>query len=112
MKKYILPIVLAAMAMTGIAQETLYLIKGNTVVAKYGVDEVDYATFTLPAGVTDPSEDAGSVLTKKYISASPVYLGTEKESGLFQIQLSTRGIMEENPPPGTAVSPDIDSEGD
>lgn len=98
MKKYILPIVLAAMAMTGIAQETLYLIKGNTVVAKYGVDEVDYATFTLPAGVTDPSEDAGSVLTKKYISASPVYLGTEKESGLFQIQLSTRGIMEENPP--------------
>lgn len=33
--------------------DTMYLIKDNHVVGKYHIDEVDYATFTLPEGVSD-----------------------------------------------------------
>lgn len=33
--------------------DTMYLIKGDHVVGKYKVDDVDYATFTLPDGVSD-----------------------------------------------------------
>ncbi|MDO4320239.1 MAG: hypothetical protein Q4C34_06640 [Bacteroidales bacterium] len=33
--------------------DTMYLIKGDHVVGKYKVDDVDYATFTLPEGVSD-----------------------------------------------------------
>lgn len=32
---------------------TMYLIKGDRVVGKYGVDQVDYASFKLPQGVID-----------------------------------------------------------
>lgn len=45
---------LAAGVLSASAQyETMYLIKDNRVVGKYNVDEVDYASFTLPEGVED-----------------------------------------------------------
>lgn len=97
MKKYILLTALAAVALAGSAQETMYLIKGNQVVAKYNVADVDYAAFKLPEGVTDIIGE-GQVLSKTYISASPVYLGTLDGCGSFQIQFSTKDIMNENPP--------------
>ena len=97
MKKYILLTALAAVALAGSAQETMYLIKGNQVVAKYNVADVDYAAFKLPEGVTDITGE-GQVLSKTYISASPVYLGTLDGCGSFQIQFSTKDIMNENPP--------------
>lgn len=97
MKKYILLTALAAVALAGSAQETMYLIKGNQVVAKYNVADVDYASFKLPEGVTDITGE-GQVLSKTYISASPVYLGTLDGCGSFQIQFSTKDIMNENPP--------------
>lgn len=97
MKKYILLTALAAVALAGSAQETMYLIKGNQVVAKYNVADVDYAAFKLPEGVTDITGE-GQVLSKTYISASPVYHGTLDGCGSFQIQFSTKDIMNENPP--------------
>lgn len=45
--------VLAAAAFQGYSQDTMYLIKGDHVVGKYGVDDVDYVSFTLPEGVVD-----------------------------------------------------------
>lgn len=33
--------------------DTMYLIKGDHVVGRYNIDEVDYASFTLPEGVTN-----------------------------------------------------------
>ena len=38
------------------------------------------------------------MLSKTYISASPVYHGTLDGCGSFQIQFSTKDIMNENPP--------------
>lgn len=98
MKKYIFLTVLAAFSLAATADETMYLIKGDHVVAKYNVSDIDYATFTLPDGVTDNTTADGTLLKKTYISASPVYHGTDADCGHFQIQLSTKGIMEENPP--------------
>lgn len=99
MKKYILLAALLSAASACYAQETLYLIKGENVVAKFPVSEVDYAAFALPEGVTDITGPDENIVEKKtYISASPVYLGTDEGCGHFQIQLSTKGIMEENPP--------------
>ncbi len=43
----------AGMADISMAQENMYLIKGNQVVAKYNVDDVDYVSFSLPEGVTE-----------------------------------------------------------
>lgn len=98
MKKKIFTLVaLAAVALAGSAQETLYLIKGDKLVAKFPVADVDYATFKLPDGVTDNTGD-NTLERKSYVSAAAAYLGTEAECGHFQIQLSTRGITEENPP--------------
>lgn len=85
------------MAFAGSARETMYLIKGDKVVAKYSVADVDYAAFSLPDGVTDATGE-GHVLSKTYVSASPVYHGTNDDCGQFQIQFSTKGIMDENPP--------------
>lgn len=34
--------------------ESLYLVKDNHVVGKYGVNDVDYITFNLPEGVIIP----------------------------------------------------------
>ncbi len=54
MKKIILPLLLMAASFTPVAaDETMYLIKGDQVVAKYGVDDVDYVSFKLPEGVVD-----------------------------------------------------------
>lgn len=76
----------------------MYLIKGDKVVGKYAVADVDYAAFTLPEGVQDLPQGSGVVEDKTYMSASPVYLGTDKDCGHFQIQLSTKPITDENPP--------------
>lgn len=54
-KRILLTLMLVAgMAATGMAQETMYLIKGDKVVAKYGIDDVDYVSFKLPEGVKEP----------------------------------------------------------
>ncbi|WP_298641925.1 hypothetical protein [uncultured Prevotella sp.] len=37
------------------AQDHIYLIKGNKVVAKYPVGSVDYLSFKLPEGVSENS---------------------------------------------------------
>lgn len=45
---------LAAGVLSASAQyDTMYLIKDNHVVGKYNVEDVDYASFTLPEGVED-----------------------------------------------------------
>lgn len=44
---------LAATVFGAAAQEKIYLVKGDHVVGKYDIDEVDYATFKLPEGVID-----------------------------------------------------------
>ena len=98
MKKYLLLTALLANMFAASAQETMYLIKGDKVVGKYAVADVDYAAFTLPEGVQDLPQSSGVVEDKTYMSASPVYLGTDKDCGHFQIQLSTKPITDENPP--------------
>ncbi len=98
MKKHILFAAIAAMTFAASAQQTMYLVKGNNVVAKYNVDDVDYATFTLPDGVSDITPGDGTVLNKTYAGASPVYHGTDFDCGIFQIMLSTKSIQDENPP--------------
>jgi len=76
----------------------MYLIKGNEVVAKYNVTDVDYVSFELPEGVTDNTGDNPSIQKKSYISAASFYLGTHEEVADYQIQLSTRHISDENVP--------------
>lgn len=45
---------IALAAVSAVAEnETMYLVKGDRVVAKYDVDEVDYITFNLPDDVKD-----------------------------------------------------------
>lgn len=58
------------MAVAGMAQETMYLIKGNKVVAKYSVSDVDYLSFRLPEGVVEPKAvDIDTVeIGKNYIN--------------------------------------------
>ena len=46
---------MAAFTLHTYAQDKIYLVKDNVIVATYGVDEVDYLTFD-PAGLI-PSED-------------------------------------------------------
>lgn len=54
MKKLILPLLFLAASFSPVcAEEIMYLIKGDQVVAKYDVDDIDYATFHLPEGVVD-----------------------------------------------------------
>lgn len=51
--------VIAAMLVSGVcgafaqSDNTMYLVKGDRVVAKYNVDDVDYVSFDLPEGVID-----------------------------------------------------------
>lgn len=53
-KKIFLAIMLVAgFAAESKAQEMMYLIKGNQVVAKYSTDDVDYISFKLPEGVKE-----------------------------------------------------------
>lgn len=88
----------STLALGSFAQDKLYLIKGNEVVAKYNVDEVDYMSFELPEGVTDNTGDTPSLQKQKYMSAVGLYFGTTDEVADYQIQLSTRTITDENTP--------------
>lgn len=98
-QKLLLIAAMAAVAFGCAAQETMYLIKGDQVIAKYGIDEVDYAAFALPAGVTDlPGSGGGELMTMNYLSASAVYFGSEDDCGNFQIQFSSKEIFDEQPP--------------
>lgn len=53
LKKLSILLIAAATATSVCAQETLYLVKGDRVVGKYNVDDVDYATFNLPPDVNE-----------------------------------------------------------
>lgn len=97
MKKSIFIALLAAGALNCAAQQTMYLVKGDRVVAKYGVEEVDYVSFELPAGVVDLPEGGGLVNTT-FQGAAATYYGTEDGCGNFQVVFSTKSIVDENPP--------------
>lgn len=58
MKRIILSILaIVAFGCNMSAQDYVYLIKGNAVVAKYASDAVDYVSFTLPEGVIDATDE-------------------------------------------------------
>lgn len=90
------------MAGTIQAQETLYLVKGDRVVGKYNVADVDYATFELPEGVKDI--DDGPVVTppeqlnKEFLSAQGTYFGTQDGVANFQIELNSNPVGDESFP--------------
>ena len=75
----------------------MYLIKDNRVVAKYNVDEVDYAAFTLPAGVTDIQDEA-AYKNIEYKSAVGIFHGHEGEAAQMEIEFTTNVYGDENPP--------------
>lgn len=55
-KKSIIAAVMTVATLGAAAQQghdTMYLVKGDRVVGKYNVEDVDYATFSLPEGVAD-----------------------------------------------------------
>lgn len=90
------------MSVSAFADETLYLIKGDKVVAKYPVSEVDYASFRLPEGVTDitPGEDPSEpgIQSVKYLGAVGSYFGTTNDVADFQIMFTSRAVGDENLP--------------
>ena len=92
----------AALAMTislgAVAQEKVYLIKGNEVVAKYNVQDVDYVSFHLPEGVVDNTGGDPAVVNKQYVGALGEYFGTTDEVADYQIILSSRPIIDERVP--------------
>lgn len=99
MFKKVLTFTLAlALSLGAYAQEKMYLIKGNEVVAKYNVGDVDYATFHLPEGVIDNTGDGPTVNKKQYVSAIGKYYGTTDDVADYQIQFSSRPVMDENIP--------------
>lgn len=82
------------------AQETLYLVKGDRVVAKYPVADIDYATFELPEGVKDIDDPVTppEVTSYEFVGASGKYFGTQDDVANFQIELSTKAIGDETLP--------------
>lgn len=99
MKRNVLLIAtLLATVFGSVAQETMYLIKGDQVIAKYPISEVDYAAFELPAGVKDLTGGDNELKQITYLGASAVYFGTEADCGQFQIQFTSKDITDENPP--------------
>ncbi len=101
-------IMVAAVAASGMAQESMYLIKGNQVVAKYGVDEVDYVSFKLPEGVIDKqiilsAEETGKnyfTYTVKTLSPTKQYVHFFIQKSLVDITLLTYyGTTMENTDP-------------
>lgn len=52
-KNLLTPVLLTAAVGASAQHDTMYLIKGDRVVGKYAVEDVDYATFTLPDNVSD-----------------------------------------------------------
>lgn len=89
-KKLLLMIIMvAAVAATGMAQENMYLIKGNQVVAKFGVDEVDYVSFKLPEGVTENQLILSAGETgKNYFTYNVTTLSPTKQYVHFFLQKS------------------------
>lgn len=99
MYKNILVAALAAsLSLGAFAQEKMYLIKGNEVVAKYNVGDVDYVSFELPEGVEDNTGDEPSLIQRQYASAVGLYYGTTDNVADYVVQLSTRSLMDENTP--------------
>ena len=87
---------LLAASFTGVsAQETLYLVKGNSVVAKYSTDDVDYACFNLPQGVVDNTTAPGVI---DWTSATASYYGTDNNLSIFQIKFSSAEVWDESFP--------------
>lgn len=97
-KKILVPALVAACALGSVAEETLYLIKGDHVVAKYNVEDVDYAAFALPEGVQDLEPSRPAISEAHYMGAVGTYYGTHDEIADFQIHLSTRAITSETIP--------------
>lgn len=101
-------IMVAAFAATGMAQENMYLIKGNQVVAKYSVDDVDYVSFKLPEGVTENQvtvniDEAGKnyfTYTVKTLSPTKEYVHYFVQKSMIDIYLLTYyGTTVENSDP-------------
>lgn len=97
-KKLFFTVMMAVcMAVTGMAQENVYLIKGNQVVAKYGVDEVDYVSFKLPEGVTENQilinvDEVGKnyfTYTVKTLSSDKQYVHTFIQKSMVDIYMLT-----------------------
>lgn len=95
-------LLLAALSLATVAgmhaQETLYLVKDNAVVGKYSVADIDYATFSLPAGVTDPDTPAPGIISTQFVGAVASYFGTTDGVADYMLTLSTRPIWEETKP--------------
>lgn len=88
--KFILTMLLGAATMGANAQDHVYLMKGDKVVAKYPVESVDYLSFKRPEGGTENGIAPEAVATgKNYLKYSvkpkdsSVYYG----HGFFQAQL-------------------------
>ncbi len=64
--------IITGMVATASAQETIYMIKGDKVVAKMNAEDVDYISFELPDGVKDQEKVAIEVneTGKNYITYS------------------------------------------
>lgn len=88
----------AVLTLGAAAQEKLYLVKDNEVVAKYNVADVDYVTFNLPSDVNDDTDAQPGIINRTYKSAMGLYFGTTDDVADYQIQLSSRGIADENIP--------------
>lgn len=97
-KKIFAASVAAALTLGVSAQEKLYLVKDNEVVAKYNVADVDYVTFSLPSDVNDDTDAQPGIINRTYKSAVGLYFGTTDDVADYQIQLSSRGIADENIP--------------
>lgn len=108
-KKLFFTVMMAVcMTVTGMAQENMYLIKGNQVVAKYGVDEVDYVSFKLPEGVTENQilinvDEVGKnyfTYTVKTLSADKQYVHAFVQKSMLDIfLLSYYGTMSDDADP-------------
>ncbi|MDO4310214.1 MAG: hypothetical protein Q4C43_05775 [Prevotella sp.] len=89
-KKLLLMIIMVAgFAATGMAQENMYLIKGNQVVAKYSVDDVDYVSFKLPEGVKESQVTVNvDEVGKNYFTYTVKTLSPTKEYAHYFVQKS------------------------
>ncbi len=97
-KKILAAVLTASLSLGTFAQDKMYLIKDNEVVAKYNVTDVDYVSFELPAGVVDNTGNQPSVRNRVYLSAIGSYFGTTDDVADYQIQFKTRTVMDENTP--------------
>ena len=89
-KFFTLAMLLGAATLGMNAQDHVYLIKGNKVVAKYPVGSVDYMSFKLPEGVSETSVEVEAVETgKNYLTYSVKTADADQYygHGFFQAQL-------------------------